>query len=193
MGKTVYFLRHGSTGLDGRFVGSSDLPIIESSHGNLQKCGQELLRKDIESIFCSPMLRCRQSLNKLGLECAVEFMEDLREIDFGEWEQKSFDDVSVSHPKEVEQWCSGSGTFTFPGGERISDFLQRVQNVRDTIETHTARSILIVSHGGVIRHLVCSFLGLAPDNYLLFDIKAGSYSAMNLYSEGGVLTALNAR
>ena len=191
--KRLYFLRHGSTGLDGRLVGSSDVPVAPAAMAVLQKTGRTLCGMDLEAVLCSPMLRCRQSLAELGLPREPEIHEDLREIDFGLWENKTFQEIAADYPDEVREWNSWSEEFTFPGGERIGDFLRRVRGIRDKLEAHPAHSLLVVTHGGVIRHLICLLLRLAPENYLLFEVKAGCFATVDLYSQGGVLSALNAQ
>jgi broad specificity phosphatase PhoE len=54
-----------------------------------------------------------------------------------------------------------------------------------------ADRLLVISHGGVIRQLICSCLGLGPENYLAFDIQPGLCSVIELHSQGGVLVGLN--
>jgi alpha-ribazole phosphatase/probable phosphoglycerate mutase len=51
--------------------------------------------------------------------------------------------------------------------------------------------ILIIAHGGIIRHLLCLLLGLDAEKYLLFEVKPGRVSSVQLYDEGGVLTGFN--
>lgn len=178
-------MRHGSTGFDGKYIGSTDLPVVPSAFAAVEKSGSSLRGKNIESVLCSPMLRCRQTLDRLDLACSVEYVDGLREVDFGEWEGKSFAEVNASHPETVKAWSQWSEEFTFPGGENMHSFLRRVRSVRRKVEDHPADSLLIVSHGGVIRQLICAFLCLPPSSYLLFNICAGFYSAIELYSEGG--------
>ena len=193
MPKRLYLLRHGSTGLDGRLVGSSDVPVAPAAVAVLQNSGRTLRGMEPEAVLCSPMLRCRQSVAELGLSCEPEIHEDLREIDFGQWENKTFQEIVSHYPDEVREWNNWSEDFTCPGGERIGDFLRRVRSIRDKLQAHPAKSLLVVTHGGVIRHLICLLLRLAPENYLLFEVKAGCFATVDLYSQGGVLSALNAQ
>ena len=193
MPKRLYLLRHGSTGLDGRLVGSTDVPVAPSATAVLQRTGRTLQGFMVEAVICSPMLRCRQSLTELGLGLVPEIHQELREIDFGLWENKTFQEIAADYPDEVMEWNTWSEDFTFPGGERIGDFLHRVNEIREKIEAHPGKSLLVVTHGGVIRHLICSLLGLAPANYLLFEVRAGYFTTVDLYSRGGVLSALNAQ
>lgn len=191
MGKTLYLLRHGETAAAGRFIGSTDLPVSPQGFAQLDSTRELLPAEGITRILCSPMLRCRQTAEYLRLpETAVE-SELIREIDFGAWEGKTFDEISREWPGKVKEWGSWSESFTFPKGENIGDFLRRIQEMKSCIDSCDDENILVISHGGVIRNLICLYLGLSADKYLLFDIKAGCYTTLSLYSEGGVLTSLN--
>ena len=191
MAKTLYLLRHGETAANGRFIGSTDLPV--APHGFVQlDTTRDLLRKEgISRIFRSPMLRCRQTSEYLGLWQTAEESAVLREIDFGDWEGKTFDEISREWPEKVQEWGTWSESFTFPAGESIGGFVARVRKAKSLIDSCDDEKILVISHGGVIRTLICLYLGLSADKYLLFEIKAGCYATLSLFSEGGVLTSLN--
>jgi len=191
MSRNLYLLRHGSTGAHGRFIGSTDLPVSTAGLEQLNSTRRMLEQKAITTVFCSPLLRCRQTVDRLQLDAKVIEQPHLREIDFGAWEGLTFPEIAADWPGLVNEWASCSVDFTFPDGEKISDFLQRINTVRQAIDTCPDKNILVVAHGGVIRHLICLYLGLGPEHYLLFDIQAGCFSTLSLYSEGGILTSLN--
>jgi broad specificity phosphatase PhoE len=191
MAKTLYLLRHGSTGQNGRFIGSTDLPVTPSGFEQIAETRMLLQHLGISTLYCSPMLRCRQTADHLGLGLEREECSSLKEIDFGFWEQKTFDEIAAKWPKEVQEWANWSEAFTFPGGENTGNFLKRVQAAREIIDNSREERVLVVAHGGVIRQLICLYLGISSDKYLLFDIKAGCYSTLSLFSDGGILTSLN--
>lgn len=191
MPKTLYLMRHGDTGAGGRFIGSTELPVTNIGLGQVAVTGQMLQDFGISAVLCSPMLRCRQTVEQLGLADIVNFRDDLREVHFGLWENKTFSEISREWPEEVDSWATWSEEFCFPEGEKTADFLARIKSVKQEIDAMEQERVLVVSHGGVIRQLICLYLGLAPVNYLLFDIKAGCYSTLALFSEGGILVSLN--
>jgi alpha-ribazole phosphatase len=191
MGRTLYLLRHGETGASGRYIGTTDLPLAAEAFSRLSGTATALRAKPLAKILCSPLRRCLQTAEYLDLQVEMEVWDDLREVDFGLWEGKSFAEISGEYAREVDQWASWSTDFTFPGGERIADFLARIQQVRERLDNMREDNLLLISHGGIIRQLICAYLGLRPENYLLFDVKAGLYSSLSLYSEGGILSSLN--
>jgi alpha-ribazole phosphatase/probable phosphoglycerate mutase len=49
----------------------------------------------------------------------------------------------------------------------------------------------VMTHGGVIRTMICLALGLDAKNYLLFDVRPASLTVLELFDQGGVLSGLN--
>jgi len=191
MNKKIYLLRHGATDLQGLYVGSTDVSLSREGREQVIKTGKVLAGEKIEKIFCSPMKRCRETLRLLQFETSYEIDNDLREVDFGRWEKRSFKEINKNDVKLVEDWRLNEKIFCFPDGECIQDFDRRVKVFAKKVLLSSEEKILVVAHGGTIRFLLCVFLGLSPDSQKLFDIQAGCVSTVNLYGEIGALTSLN--
>lgn len=186
-------MRHGDIGQQDRYIGSTDVPLTREGSEQAGKTGAVLKRANIKKIVCSPMLRCRQTLELLDLPCPSHFNNLLKEIDFGRWEGRDFAEIVQADKDLVSAWVSSPGTFSFPGGESLIAFKQRVSAFKNQLVSMVEQQILVISHGGIIRHLLCLLLGLDFDKYLLFDVKQGCYCSIRLYAEGGVLTGFNLR
>jgi len=191
MASRLILLRHGRTGLSGRYVGSSNVPLSEAGRAQIQGLRPMLAAMQIDALLASPMLRCTQTVDLLGLGLPVQFDPDLREIDFGRWEGKTFVEIEAQDPELVQEWAQGNDDFCFPAGEATAGFASRMESVKNRLLAVDAKTMLLVAHGGVIRSLICGLLGLSPQNYLLFQVAKGHYSTMDLHCEGGVLTGLN--
>jgi broad specificity phosphatase PhoE len=189
--KWLYFLRHGDTGLQGRYIGSTDVPLTARGKEQVRQTGDLLQGKGITQIVCSPMLRCRQTLEQLDLPCAYHFNELLKEIDFGRWECRNFSEVVKIDKELVDCWVADPDTFSFPGGESITAFKKRVAAFKTQLEMMVEDNILVITHGGIIRYILCLLLGLDSGKYLLFDVEPGCFCSIRLYAEGGVLTGFN--
>ena len=142
------------------------------------------------------MLRTRQTLEELQVQGAVAgvvYDGRLREIDFGSWEMKSFAEL-VEQGADIDAWREYHH-FCFPGGEAIADFVARLRSLADEWrlleKKEKNKQIVIITHGGVIRTMLCLLLGLDHKNYLLFEIGYGSWTTVALHTGGGVLTGLN--
>lgn len=189
--KELYLLRHGDTGRTGRYIGSTDIGITAEGLQQVKKTGQLLADKNLEVVYCSPKLRCIQSLQSLTLSVEVVFDRNLVEIDFGAWEGTNFEEINRKDPKLVEDWLQHPDDFQFPRGESMADFRNRIELIARELKECKAQRILLISHGGVIRHLLCRLLNISHKHYLAFNVEAGCLASMQLFSEGGVLTGFN--
>jgi broad specificity phosphatase PhoE len=128
-------------------------------------------------------------VEKTGL--SIEVNEDLREIDFGQWEGLSFQEIEKKDPDMVAEWARGEMDFRFPGGESLSTFEERVRRAGEQLATLPEERIFVVTHGGVIRFLLCHFLKLPPRSHFMFEIDRGSITRIHLHEGHAVLSGLN--
>lgn len=189
--KKLFFLRHGHCGYHAKYIGSTDVELNEEGKAQVAMTGPRLLKAGITKIICSPMRRCLQSAEELRLDVELELDDRLREVDFGHWEKKSFDEIAAQHPNLVSQWAENPLEFIFPGGESMVDFISRATTFQQSIINSSHKNVLVISHGGVIRFLLCLFLSFKLENYLLFQVQKGKIATLELYDKGGILTGLN--
>ncbi len=193
--KTVLLLRHGTTGttVPPRFLGSTDLPLSAAGRRQVAAVAPCVRSRNPQVCFCSPMLRCVQTAEIVlkNSTMKLDLVSDLREVDFGRWENLSFEEIQKSDPERLERWAAFDRQFSFPGGECLGDFLARVRGVAWQIVSAPQQTILVVTHGGVIRALLCHFLGLHPRRYVLFDVRPASLAVIDVFGTGkGVLAGL---
>ncbi|MDD3619255.1 MAG: histidine phosphatase family protein, partial [Desulfobulbaceae bacterium] len=93
-------------------------------------------------------------------------------------------------PEGVGRWTEFDG-FVFPGGEGVGDFQERVEEVLAELSGSDTGEIGVITHGGVIRSMICLALGLHPAKYLLFDVRPAALTVIDLHGARGVLTGLN--
>lgn len=185
-------LRHGKTGYSGRYVGGGlDVPLSGAGREQMTRLRPLFAGKQAPKIMASPMLRCSQSCEILFPGQVICYDEDLKEIHFGHWEGLTFQEIVKQDPDHVARWADWSPDFSFPGGEVIGDFVTRVHRAGVRIAESGPEELLLIAHGGVIRALLCYFLGLDPAQYLLFEVHKGCLSSLEIHSEGAVLTSFN--
>jgi broad specificity phosphatase PhoE len=194
MTKRVILIRHGDLGegCRGRYIGRSDVSLSEEGKRQAAALSGELGRLNGAHLLCSPLLRTRQTAEiALGAADVCDVDSDLREIDFGRWEGMGFSEIAASDPDAVERWAALDGDFAFPGGEGLRDFGKRIDAVAGRITADPAETVVAFTHGGVIRYLICRFLGLEDRHFLLFDIRPGSLTEIGIEGGKGVLTHLD--
>ena len=192
----VLLIRHAAVdGVERQLlVGASDVPAGSQGLRELVRLAPVLEGFRPDAWYCSPQLRVRQTMARLEELCKMGgkpvMDERLREIDFGRWEMKSFAEIAGAEPELIAGWTEYTH-FVFPEGEAVAAFCVRAAAVLADLRASGHREVAVVTHGGIIRTLICLALGLSPKQYLLFDARPGTMAVLDLYAEGAVLAGLN--
>lgn len=195
MAGSLLLVRHASVDSANRhrYVGRTDLPLSEEGRRQAEALVEAIRRQSPTQCLCSPLRRAVETAGPmseaLGLEPLIE--PYLREINFGHWEGKTFEEICHADPERVDRWAEFSPDFAFPEGESIRGFLERVGRAAAKAIASPEDRVLVVTHGGVIRAMICHLLGLSPENYVLFEVAHASLTVMNLFEGRGVLSRLN--
>lgn len=166
----IYLIRHGKTqgNLAQRYVGRTEEPILEPEWERLAQLGQSL--PQMHGIFVSPSLRCMQSAKALFPEFweegqagmgrqgiildkeAGEVIADFREMDFGEFEYKNYQELNGN--PDYQKFIDSNGAAGFPGGEHPERFKARCRlgfaACLKRMETEGWERAAFVVHGGTI-------------------------------------------
>ena len=174
----------------GRMIGSTDLPLDPAGEEQARTMAARLKRWAPQACYCSPMQRCRQTASAVVPELPPQVDADLREIDFGAWETRTFAEVAGDNPALVDRWARFSPDFAFPGGESVGGFVCRVRSAAQRLVEAEAPTVLAVTHGGIVRTMLCHLLGLEPRHYVAFDVPYCGLAVIDLLDGKGVLAAL---
>ena len=194
MTRRLILIRHGYLGENcrGRYIGRTDVPLSAVGRSQAAALAGEFDRLNGALILCSPLQRARETARiALGAGGGFAIDANLREIDFGRWEGMSFTEIAAADPAAVDRWAALADDFAFPGGEGIRDFRERIRAAADRIATDSADEVVAITHGGVIRLLICLFLGLDVRHTLLFEVRPASITELSLDDGKGVLTRVN--
>lgn len=147
----VGLFRHGITEANERkqFCGWTDVPLSESGRAAL---GRPMAEYDW--IVTSDLVRCRQTATVFWPQPQTVF-DKLREFHFGEWEGKTH--VELEHEPAYQRWLEDY-SLPVPGGDSYASFAKRVEegfhDVLNEMAERNIRRAALVTHGGVIRHLL---------------------------------------
>jgi alpha-ribazole phosphatase len=193
MADTLILVRHGEVegSRAGRLLGSTDVPLSEAGRRQAAAAGEALGDLSAAQIVCSPLARARETAGIIVAgRGGFEIDPDLREFDFGAWEGLTYAEVEKADPAGAKAWSEFADGFVFPGGESLAGFSERVGRAARSFAGRESGTVVCVAHGGVIRALICRFLGLPLRDYLLFDITPGSVTTMRIWGERGVFAGL---
>jgi ribonuclease H / adenosylcobalamin/alpha-ribazole phosphatase len=184
----THLLRHGQTEHtpERRFSGSSDLPLSELGRAEARAAAKHLADRGIDVVVSSPLQRCRETAQAAAdvLGLPVEIDEDLRELDFGEWEGLTGDEVRARSPLAYRRWW-GATDVRAPGGESVADVSARVARARRRIhERHAGKTVLVVSHVTPIKLLLAAGLGVGDEVVHRIFLEAASLCTVAWSSDG---------
>jgi len=184
----THLLRHGQTEHtpERRFSGSSDLPLSELGRAEARAAALALKDRGIDAIVASPLQRCRETAQAAAevLGLPVEVDEDLRELDFGEWEGLTGEEVRARSPLAFRRWWSAIDVRA-PGGESIADVSARVARARTRIlERHPGKTVLVVSHVTPIKLFLAAGLGVGDEVVHRIFLEAASLCTVAWSSDG---------
>src|SRR3954467_14097189 len=184
----THLLRHGQTEHtpERRFSGSSDVPLSELGRAEARAGALSLKDRGLDAIVSSPLRRCRETAaaaaDVLGLPVQVD--DDLRELDFGEWEGLTGDEARARNPLALRRFF-GATDVRAPGGESIADVSARVGRARARIlEKHAGETVRVVSHVTPIKLFLAAGLGAGDDVVHRVFLDAASLCTLAWSTDG---------
>jgi len=160
-------IRHGESVLNSqkRIQGNFDSSLTRRGKSQTELLSQRIKQNSetFDFIFSSPLKRASETAdiisNYLGLP--VKIINGLKEINLGDWEGKLIEEVRGSEPRLFSDFISKPAQCLIPSGEDPVDFQKRVvTSIKDILENHRMKNILIVSHAGAISAFLCHLLNL---------------------------------
>ena len=156
MKTTIMLIRHGETewNILGKFQGSTDIPL--SNEGIRQAFMlKERLKSDFDYIFSSPLKRAYETAKILCDESGkqVSIAEEIREINFGEWEGLTVKGIAEKYPDIFNQWRNDKREGKFCGGDMstLNASIRAKNCIMEIANKHKGKKIVIVAHGGIIK------------------------------------------
>jgi probable phosphoglycerate mutase len=165
----VILVRHGETewNVEEIYRGRIDVELSEVGIKQAQLLGRYLGNLKLDAIYSSPLKRAQHTANILAQyqNVAVQVSDGLMDLDCGEWQGLSDEQVKKSYPVLHEQWRLSPHLVEMPGGERLEDVRGRAMAVVEEIVSKHSGSIALVSHRVVNKVLICALLGLDDSHF----------------------------
>ncbi len=193
----IHLIRHGLT--DGnseqRYIGKTDLPLSGVGVAGLRQYSEENDYPRVDAVYSSPMLRAVQSARILYPSKDIQTVDNLREIDFGDFEGKTAHELE-GNPAYAD-WAAGRINAA-PNGEDNTEFAKRLcvglnEIVRD-MSAKKAEHSAVIMHGGAIMVLL-SACALPRKNMVEWTCAAGSGFTLlvtpTLYHSSGIVEVVD--
>ena len=188
----VYLIRHGEIVLPDtkkRCCSRTEFPL--SPRGTEQ--GRELCAwartRSIEAVYTSPLGRCRETAALMaGGTMPVHTVNALREVDVGDWEGLTFDEIRERWPEAYAARGNNMSDTAPPGGESFCQAAVRFNDALQDIMSGHGGNIAVVSHSGIIRSWLFRFAGLGGDD--MFSIPVPYAGITTLRMDGNTVLDL---
>ena len=161
----IIIIRHGETEWNktGRFQGHSDVPLSAEGRAQAAALGKNLVVDHVDAIYASDLTRAMETAAPLAQRFGLEVISDplLRELNFGSWEGRNFNDVNAENPDAMKTFYNDPERVNIPDIEPFPEFQRRVAGrVREIVAQERGKRIVIVSHGASIRILFADILSM---------------------------------
>ena len=117
----------------------------------MEKIKRELFEIPFDAVFSSPLFRCKTLAENVIQNDKIVFDDRLKELNFGEWELKKWDEIYNS-PKG-KTWMGNYQTLPTFNGESYPEMVERVSSFCSEIISEKYKNVAIFTHAGVIRIL----------------------------------------
>lgn len=193
----LILVRHGETDTNkaGLALGRADVELNEHGRWQAQRLAIALRDEAIAAIHSSPLKRALATAEPIasshGLDVQVD--EGLIEMDIGEMEGLTFQQVGERYPRFLQAWLGGQAAHeAMPGGERLLDVQERawqaIERIRQRQEQGT---VAAVTHNLVIITLLCRVLGLELANFRRLRHSLAARSVLEMGRDRIIVVSLN--
>ncbi len=188
-------MRHGETpwNREGRVMGRNPVELDEDGRRQVESAIPLARALAPELIVSSPLVRARQSAEIIATGIGIASVgEDprLSEVEYGRWEGMVYDDlVKDAHYVHYRERPLEEPT---PGGETMYQVQARgVEAVRHAIAANPGKRILFVSHGDIIRTVLCHFMKLGLENFRRIRIDNATFFGIQIAGDFAEIKFLN--
>lgn len=156
--------RHGETNWNAalRIQGKTDIELNDRGREQARNLAERLRDGEpIERLFTSPKKRAYETARIVGkaLGLEAEPVEVFTELDFGDWEGHTWDEVAVGWPELFRVYCQDRLRVCPPNGERFQDMLDRTVPALRSLALAGEGTGLVICHSAVIKGLLCRLKG----------------------------------
>lgn len=195
----LILIRHAETiaNIQGRWMGWNDTPLTEQGAAHAEAVARRLAAEvtDAIALYTSPLPRARRTAEVIGRALGLEPvpLDSLREINFGDMDGVTLEEMRTHYPDLYERWQDRTDMeFTWPGGERRSDFFRRVSATCDDILfRHRQGTVLIVAHRGTLGVMLAYLLPEQMSQWWGYELTHCALTRVSVQNGRASLLALN--
>jgi alpha-ribazole phosphatase len=177
----IILIRHGETYDNVNMqISSKEVKLTDRGRRQIEKAKAILDKLSFDRVYVSPLARAIETMEILGLEGDKE--ERIREVDFGLFEGKTYDQLQAEFAEELKMWFDDVINYVVPEGESIKMAYDRVVSFLEEL-VDKKENALLICHDGVIK-IALSWVFDNPEFFFKFKIDNGSISIISIDEMG---------
>lgn len=176
-------IRHALTDATGRrLIGRmSGIRLNERGQTQAQALAKRLAGLSIAAVYSSPLERTLETAGSIARLLGIDAIpcEDFLEIEFGDWTGASFEELAGQPP--FRRFNAFRSSASIPSGEFMLQAQARMVIGLDRLRArHPHQSVVVVSHGDMIKAAVAYYAGIPLDLFQRIEISPASISAIEI-------------
>lgn len=185
----IYLIRHPEVNIDpGICYGWSDVGVSD----DLLKFAVAKVLRNIPgnsgfNFYCSDLIRCRVLAEKIS-SGNIYYSSAIRELNFGNWEMKLWNEIPQD---ELNFWMEDFVNRNCSGGESYKELCDRVINFWNSLVKKDDDKIAVITHGGVIRSILCHALDIPLKNAFKLKIDYAGISKVTITNNNELVEFIN--
>jgi len=194
----IYLVRHGQ--VEGyqqkRYNGQINVPLTETGKEQSARICACLSAIALDAVYSSDLERSRYCARLIaeGHGLAVFVEEALREINFGDWEGRTWVELQETYPQDWQRRLQDLTNYQVPGGESLQEAADRIRPaIRHILARHPGGDVALVAHGGVNRIVLLDAIGAALEQAFAIEQDYGCLNIIDYLDDGhSVVRLMNA-
>jgi probable phosphoglycerate mutase len=191
----LILVRHGETDSNkaSLALGREDVELNETGRWQAQRLAEALECKPLAAVYSSPLRRALVTAQAIAERhgLPVELDEGLIEMEIGEMEGLTFQQVRERYPQFLQVWLGGRAAYEpMPGGERLLDVQERAWGAIERIcSAWSLETVAVVTHNFVLLTILCRVLGLELADFRRLRHNVAAVSVVQV--QDGRMTVLS--
>jgi probable phosphoglycerate mutase len=192
----MYLVRNGGalTEKPGQFVGQLDFPLSDAGEERIKKLLEVFKDERVDKIYASALKRAGQCAEIFSAFFGHDtvYHDGLKEINLGEFEGKTFEEISANTPDLAREMSANPIAFKYPGGESFLELGGRTSRTFWEIVTRSeGKNVVVFSHGGVNRTVLASLLGMPEEGIFKLEQDPAGVSLVEVVNRFPRIRFLN--
>jgi broad specificity phosphatase PhoE len=192
----IILVRHGETAWNASetFRGRKDVPLNDTGVRQAQLLGEYLRDEKIDIIYSSSLQRAVKTAEAIAAPrgLTVNIVKNLDDMDFGEWEGLTLDEVKDRYEEVYRDWLDTPEQVKIPGGETLADVENRVAPfLQEAVARLGEGKLVLVSHRVVHKVLICALLCLGNAGFFSIKMDNAAVTRFTFDGDRAILTCHN--